>query len=142
MFLAGVILKLGSYGLFLFLPKIKHNLILTFYFSLALVGIIVGGLICLRQRDLKILIAYSSVVHMGVVSLGLLSQSEMGSSCALLIILSHGICSPLLFAFSYFLYLRSHSRQIINNYVGWPLMTACFMGLVSMNMGVPPRITV
>ena len=101
MVLAGVLLKMGTYGLLLFLPYIKTNSLLVFYFGLSLVGSSVGALICLRQGDLKVLVAYSSVVHMGVVRIGLIRGTELGYTCALMMALAHGLCSPFLFAISY-----------------------------------------
>lgn len=101
MVLAGVLLKLGTYGLLLFLPMIVHNYLLTFYLGMSLIGSSVRALICLRQGDIKVLIAYSSVVHIGVVNLGLIRGTEMGYSCGLIIVLSHGLCSPFIFAFAY-----------------------------------------
>ena len=101
MMLAGVLLKLGSYGLMIFLPYVKMNGLISTYFVLSLLGCIVGSLTCLRQRDIKLLVAYSSVVHMGVVNLGLIRGREFGYSCALMIVLGHGLRSPFLFAFSF-----------------------------------------
>ena len=140
MVLAGVLLKLGTYGLILLLPLIKINALLIFYFRISLIGSSVGALICLRQGDLKLLIAYSSVVHIGVVSLGLLSGTELGYTCGVMIVLRHGIVSPLLFAFAYWLYSSSHSRLMLNNAGTIPLMIAGIMGLVSLNIGTPPRV--
>jgi NADH:ubiquinone oxidoreductase subunit 4 (subunit M) len=99
--LAGVLLKLGSYGLLLFLPLIKLNTLLSFYYGIGLIGSSLGALICLRQGDLKLLIAYSSVVHMGVVTLGFIRATELGYSCGLIMVLGHGLSSPFIFAFSY-----------------------------------------
>ena len=90
MVLAGVILKLGSYGLLLFMPLIAFNRLLGFYLSITLVGMVVRALICLRQGDLKLLIAYSSIVHMGVVTLGFIRGSEMGYNCAFMMVVAHG----------------------------------------------------
>jgi len=138
--LAGVLLKLGTYGLILFMPLIKTNTLTVLYFSLSLIGSAVAALICLRQGDIKVLIAYSSVVHMGVVSLGLIRGTEMGYTCALMIVLAHGICSPFLFAFSYWLYGASHSRLMINNMFSFPIMAGLMMSLVSLNISIPPRL--
>lgn len=140
MVLAGVLLKLGSYGLLLFLPYIKLNPLIRLYLGLNLIGSIVGALLCLRQGDLKVLIAYSSVVHIGVVTLGLLSGSEIGYSCALIMILAHGLGSPFIFAFAYWLYSSSHSRLLLNNSSYWPIVAGLFIGLVSLNIGVPPSL--
>ena len=139
--LAGVLLKIGSYGLLLFLPIVKLNSLLSFYFRVALIGSSVGALICLRQGDLKLLIAYSSVVHIGVVTLGFIRGTELGYSCGLIIVLGHGLSSPFMFAFSYWLYETSHSRLIINNLSTWPIIMGALIGLVSLNIGVPPRLS-
>ena len=101
MVLSGVLLKLGSYGLLLFIPLIKLNLLTVFYFVIALIGSILGALICFRQGDMKIVIAYSSIVHMGAVTIGFVSGTELGYRCRLLMVLGHGLSSPFLFAFSY-----------------------------------------
>ena len=140
MVLAGVLLKLGSYGLLLFLPFVKMNKLLRFFLSIALLGSIVGSLICLRQGDIKLLIAYSSVVHMGVVILGFVRGTEIGYSCGLIMVLAHGLRSPFLFAFSYWLYMSAHSRLLINNARTWPMSTGMIIGLVALNIGVPPRL--
>ena len=142
MFLAGVLLKLGSYGLILFLPFVQQNTLTIFYMSMALVGSPIACLICLRQGDLKILIAYSSVVHIGVVTLGFIRGREIGYTCALIMVFSHGLRSPFLFAFSYWQYVASHSRLIINNLSTWPISIFGFICLVSLNMGVPPSLSV
>lgn len=101
MVLAGVLLKLGAYGLLLFLPLIKINYLLSIYFVLALLGSSLRALVCLRQGDIKLLIAYSSVVHMGVVILGFIRGTELGYSCGLMIVLAHGLRSPFIFAYSF-----------------------------------------
>jgi len=122
MVLAGVLLKLGSYGLLLFLPCIKLNLWLVLSLSIRLVGSSVCSLLCLRQGDMKLLIAYSSVVHMGVVTLGFVRGTEMGYSCGMMMILGHGLVSPFLFAFSFWLYRASHSRLLVNNNGSWAII--------------------
>ena len=99
--LAGVLLKLGSYGLLIFLPLVVMNGVLRLYFRLTMMGSTVASVICLRQGDLKLLVAYSSVVHMGVVTLGFLRGRELGYSCGFIIVLGHGLRSPFLFAFAY-----------------------------------------
>ena len=142
MVLAGILLKLGTYGLIIFLPIIKINVLLSFYFSITLSGSITCSMICIRQGDIKTLIAYSSVVHIRVVTLGLLRGTEMGYSCALIMVIGHGVVSPFLFSFAYWLYESSHSRLLTNNIRSWPLQTGGFFGLVSLNMSVPPRLGV
>lgn len=140
MVLAGVLLKLGTYGLLTFLPTIRLNNWLLLVFALSLLGSIIGAIICLRQGDMKALIAYSSVVHIGFVTIGLVSGTEVGYSSALIMVLAHGICSPFIFSFSYFLYSESHSRILLHNVILFPLYTAVFFGLISLNISVPPRL--
>ena len=140
MLLAGVLLKLGRYGLLIFLPSVKMNSLLALYLSLSVIGSVVCSLICRRQGDMKLLIAYSSVVHIGVVSLGYLSGTEMGYTCRLMMVFAHGLCSPFLFSFSFSLYLNSHSRLLLNNAGTWPLPMALLLSLVSINIGLPPRL--
>ena len=139
--LAGVLLKLGSYGLLLFLPLIKLNTLLSFYYGIGLIGSSLGALICLRQGDLKLLIAYSSVVHMGVVTLGFIRATEVGYSCGLIMVLGHGLSSPFIFAFSYWLYESSHSRLMPNNSRAEPIIMGALIALVSLNIGVPPSLS-
>ena len=140
MLLAGVLLKIGTYGLILFLPLVKLNHVLLFYFRLSLLGAIVCSIICLRQGDIKVLIAYSSIVHMGVVLLGLLSCNELGYSCGLIMVTAHGLRSPFVFRMAFWIYSSTHSRMITNNTRAWPVMVGMLAGLVSLNIRVPPRL--
>ena len=140
--LAGVLLKLGSYGLLLFLPFIKHNTLTTLYFRLSLIGSSVCSLICLRQSDIKLLIAYSSVVHMGVVTLGFIRGTELGYTCGLLMVISHGFCSPFMFSCANRLYENTHSRLLLNNPRSIPLIAAIITRLIILNIGVPPSLTI
>lgn len=142
MVLAGVLLKLGSYGFLIFIPFLKLNVLLTFYLTISMLGSVVCSIICFRSRDLKLLIAYSSVVHIGVVTLGIISCRELGLSCGLIIVLGHGLRSPFLFALAFSIYSSSYSRIIINNSRTNPLLIARMFGLVSLNMGVPPSLNV
>ena len=140
MVLAGVLLKLGSYGLLLFISSIKLNALMTFYLRMCLVGSIVCSLVCIRQGDMKILIAYSSVVHMRVVNLGIVRGTEIGYRCGLMIAVGHGLCSPFLFLFAFLIYQYTHSRLLVNNSLACPLMMALLLGIISINIGMPPRI--
>ena len=140
MVLAGVLLKLGSFGLLLFLPYLKANHVLHFYLGMSLIGSIVSSIICLRQGDLKLLIAYSSVVHMSVVTLGFIRGTEAGYTCGVMMVFRHGLSSPILFAFSFLLYESSHSRLLLNNTMAWPLLISGLFTLVRLNMSVPPRL--
>ena len=139
--LAGVLLKLGSYGLYLVLPLLS-GATLTFYLMLRVWGGVACSVLCLRQGDFKALIAYSSVVHIGVVGIGLLSGRELGRASALMMVMAHGVCSPALFRFAYVLYRGSHRRLLSNSRVGInrPLIAAAACILLGVNLGVPPFV--
>jgi NADH-ubiquinone oxidoreductase chain 4 len=117
MILAGIILKLGGFGIFRVLIIIfKFNLIVNFYLiSLCLIGIFILSIICFFQSDLKILIAYSSVVHIGLVIIGFLTLNNWGYCGSLILIVGHGLCSSGLFCLSNICYLRFKSRRIFLN---------------------------
>jgi NADH-quinone oxidoreductase subunit M len=113
--LAGVLLKMGTYGLLRFnlglfpaSAKAAAPLIIT----LAIIGIIYGALVAMVQPDVKRLVAYSSVSHMGFVVLGLFSFTELGMQGALYQMLNHGVSTGALFLFVGFIYERRHTRQI------------------------------
>jgi NADH-quinone oxidoreductase subunit M len=113
--LAGVLLKMGTYGLLRFnLALFPHAarwwapVIIT----LAVIGIIYGALVAMVQPDVKRLVAYSSVSHMGFVVLGLFSFTELGMQGALYQMLNHGVSTGALFLFVGFIYERRHTRLI------------------------------
>jgi NADH-quinone oxidoreductase subunit M len=113
--LAGVLLKMGTYGLLRFnlglFPDTSRKfapLIIT----LAVIGIIYGALVAMVQPDVKRLVAYSSVSHMGFVVLGLFSFTELGLQGALYQMLNHGVSTGALFLFVGFIYERRHTRLI------------------------------
>lgn len=141
MILAGVLLKLGSYGLIVVLPLVDGTLLYV-YLYITLVGSVVCCCACARHWDCKGLIAYSSVVHIGVVTVGLLSGRELGYFCALLIIVGHAVCSPILFLYASRLYASTHTRLLSQNRgnIANPMSsTFCFVFL-AVNMGVPPFV--
>ena len=118
--LAGVLLKIGGYGLIRIGYSIFPDAAIHFAYLIAFVGvlsIIYGGYNALAQKDLKKLIAYSSVSHMGFVLLGLASLTEEGVNGASYQMFSHGIISPMLFIVVGVLYDRTHNR-LIENYSG------------------------
>lgn len=143
--LAGVILKLGRYGLIRFLQLflilgIKINL---FLINLSLIGGILVSFICLRQRDLKSLIAYSSVVHISLILRGILTLNLWGMTGSLIIILAHGLCSSGLFVLVNLNYERFFSRRIfinkgILNLV--PFVSLWWFLLVISNIAAPPSL--
>nr|YP_009311277.1 NADH dehydrogenase subunit 4 [Gastromyzon zebrinus]BAV70024.1 NADH dehydrogenase subunit 4 [Gastromyzon zebrinus] len=115
MVLAAVLLKLGGYGMMrmmVMLDPLSKELAYPFII-LALWGIIMTGSICLRQTDLKSLIAYSSVSHMGLVAGGILIQTPWGFTGAIILMIAHGLVSSALFCLANTAYERTHSRTMV-----------------------------
>jgi NADH-quinone oxidoreductase subunit M len=113
--LAGVLLKMGTYGLLRFNLGLFPGMARQFaplMITLAVIGIIYGALVAMVQPDVKRLVAYSSVSHMGFVVLGLFSFTEFGMQGALYQMLNHGVSTGALFLFVGFIYERRHTRQI------------------------------
>ncbi len=113
--LAGVLLKMGTYGLLRFNLGLFPGMARQFapvMIALAVIGIIYGALVAMVQPDVKRLVAYSSVSHMGFVVLGLFSFTELGMQGALYQMLNHGVSTGALFLFVGFVYERRHTRQI------------------------------
>nr|ARI43896.1 NADH dehydrogenase subunit 4 [Harmonia axyridis] len=145
MMLAGVMLKLGSYGLIRFLTMFLYLGVKVNFFliNLSLMGGILVSLSCLRQSDMKSLIAYSSVVHMGLLLSGLLTFNSWGITGSLMMMLAHGCCSSGLFVLVNMNYERIVSRSIfINkgliNIV--PFLSLWWFLLVISNMAAPPSL--
>jgi NADH-quinone oxidoreductase subunit M len=115
--LAGVLLKIGGYGIIRICAGIFPDIAVSGAYWLGLLGvtsIIYGALNALAQRDLKRLIAYSSVSHMGFVLLGLASLTPEGISGAIMQMVSHGFLSSMLFFLVGVIYNRVHNRDIYN----------------------------
>ena len=113
--LAGVLLKMGTYGLLRFNLALFPNASRAWAWvivTLAIIGIIYGALVAMVQPDVKRLVAYSSVSHMGFVVLGLFSFTELGMQGALYQMLNHGVSTGALFLFVGFIYERRHTRMI------------------------------
>src|SRR5829696_1279887 len=113
--LAGVLLKMGTYGLLRFNLALFPNAArfwAVLIIILAVIGIIYGALVAMVQPDVKRLVAYSSVSHMGFVVLGLFSFNELGMQGALYQMLNHGVSTGALFLFVGFIYERRHTRMI------------------------------
>jgi NADH-quinone oxidoreductase subunit M len=113
--LAGVLLKMGTYGLLRFNFGLFPNAARQFapvMITLAVIGIIYGALVAMVQPDVKRLVAYSSVSHMGFVVLGLFSFTEQGMQGALYQMLNHGVSTGALFLFVGMIYERRHTRMI------------------------------
>jgi len=136
--LSGVILKLGSYGLLLLAPQLTSSASVFIYLTLS--GGVICSTICFRNWDMKSLVAYSSIVHIGVITLGALSGLEVGFWVACGILVGHTLLSPLLFLLAFELYLSSGSRSFICGHnssvcVGLLLALSLCAGL---NFGLPP----
>ena len=144
--LAGILLKLGGYGF------IKFNLtfligglnkFLSILLTLSIIGIIYGSLLTIRQIDLKRLIAYSSIAHMGFVTIGIFSLTYWGWVGSISLMIAHGLISSSLFIISGFLYERFHYR-VIKIYKGlisiMPLSCILFFFLILANISFPGSI--
>jgi NADH-quinone oxidoreductase subunit M len=113
--LAGVLLKMGTYGFYRFaiplFPQAAHDMAPVIAW-LSVIGIIYGALIAWVQSDVKKLVAYSSVSHLGFVMLGLIAGNEMAASGAVMQMVNHGLSTPALFLCVGVLYERRHTREI------------------------------
>nr|APX40897.1 NADH dehydrogenase subunit 4 [Longitarsus niger] len=143
MILAGIMLKLGGYGLLRMMIyfKLFMNSFNIFIITISLIGGFIISLICIRQSDMKSLIAYSSVSHMGLVLAGIMTYNFWGFSGALGMMLAHGLCSSGLFCLSNLSYERLHSRSLYLN-KGMlnliPSFSLWWFLLLSSNMAAPP----
>ncbi len=141
--LAAIMLKVGAYGFLRFsmpiTPDASHKLA-GVMIALSLIAIVYIGLVALMQSDMKKLVAYSSISHMGFVTLGLFIFNAYGMEGALLQMLSHGFVAGALFLCIGVLYDRVHSRQIAD-YGGvvnkMPVFSAFFMLFAMANSGLP-----
>nr|BBI37599.1 NADH dehydrogenase subunit 4 [Priolepis akihitoi] len=143
MVLAAVLLKLGGYGmmrLMTMLEPLTKQLSYPFII-LALWGVVMTGSICLRQTDLKSLIAYSSVSHMGLVAGGILIQTPWGFTGALVLMIAHGLTSSALFCLANTNYERTHTRTMIlarGMQTTLPLMATWWFVASLANLALPP----
>ena len=141
--LAGVLLKMGGYGFIRFsIPMFPDASLLfqPFVFVLSIIAIVYASLVAFRQTDMKKLIAYSSVAHMGFVTIGLFSFTEIGVQGAVFQMISHGIVSGALFLIVGVVYDQLHTREIAK-YGGvvnvMPVFAAIFMLFTMANVGLP-----
>jgi NADH-quinone oxidoreductase subunit M len=141
--LAGILLKMGGYGFLRFsLPMfpVATDEFAWLIFALSLVAIIYTSFVALAQEDVKKLIAYSSVAHMGLVTLGTFARNAQGIDGGIFQMLSHGIVSAALFLCVGVIYDRMHTR-LIADYGGlvnrMPVYAACFMVFTLANVGLP-----
>jgi len=141
--LAGILLKMGGYGFLRFSLPMFASASETFaplIFVLSIMAIIYTSLVALAQEDIKKLIAYSSVAHMGFVTMGLFTLTHQGIEGGIFQMLSHGVVSGALFLCVGVIYDRMHTREI-SAYGGlvarMPIYAACFMVFTLANVGLP-----
>jgi NADH-quinone oxidoreductase subunit M len=141
--LAGVFLKVGAYGFYrIAMPYFPDAVAILrpYIFTLAVIGIVYGALVSMIQTDLKRLIAYSSVSHLGFVMLGLISLNPEGVNGAVLQMVNHGFSTGALFLMFGMLYSRAHSRNIAD-FGGvarsMPLYSALFIFVGLSSLGLP-----
>ncbi|MEM9428499.1 MAG: NADH-quinone oxidoreductase subunit M [Pseudomonadota bacterium] len=141
--LAAILLKLGGYGFLRFsLPMfpVASDLLSDFVFTLSVIAIVYTSLVAMVQEDMKKLIAYSSVAHMGFVTLGIFAANQQGIDGAIFQMLSHGFISGALFLVVGVIYDRMHTREI-EAYGGlvvrMPAFALVFMLFTMGNVGLP-----
>src|ERR1700730_16011753 len=143
--LAGVLLKMGTYGFIRFaLPffpdVVMHPKVRGWMIFLSIVGIIYGALVSLMQKDMKKLVAYSSVSHLGFCTLGIFALNPVGLSGSMLQQINHGISTGALFLIVGILYERRHTREI-SEYGGisnvMPVYATITMIMFLSSMGLP-----
>lgn len=141
--LAGVLLKMGGYGFLRFslpmFPEASADLI-PLVFGLSMVAVVYTSLVALVQQDMKKLIAYSSVAHMAIVTIGLFTFNQQGIEGAIIVMLSHGLVSGALFLCVGVIYDRLHTREI-SRYGGlsinMPKYALLFMLFTMASVGLP-----
>lgn len=147
--LAAILLKLGGYGLIRINKLVDYNssisIIYYIIISIASTGAIITNILCLRQTDLKSLIAYSSVGHIRLLIIGVISNSKIGQYGRLIIILTHGITSSYIFFLSNLLYEKINRRNIIllNGAIRIsPYSSLIWIIAISINIALPPRLNI
>lgn len=141
--LAGILLKLGGYGFLRFsLPMfpLASDFFAPMVFALSVIAIVYTSLVAMMQEDIKKLIAYSSVAHMGYVTMGIFAANQQGVQGAIFQMISHGFVSGALFLCVGVIYDRLHTREIaaygglVNN---MPKYAVAFMVFTMANVGLP-----
>ena len=141
--LAGVLLKVGGYGMLrLCIPLFPDAVvaIAPYILVLSLIAIVYGALVSLVQKDLKKLVAYSSVSHMGFVTAGIFALNVIGIEGGIMVMFSHGLLTGALFLMVGFLYERLHTREIadMGGLAGpFPVMAAFLMFFTLASLGLP-----
>nr|AGN71455.1 NADH dehydrogenase subunit 4 [Phyllomedusa tomopterna] len=143
MILAGTLLKLGGYGILRtstliddsFLPIAAPLIIFSMF------GVLLSAMLCSRQTDLKSLIAFSSVSHMGLVIAASFMKTEWSIAGSMILMISHGLVSSALFCLANTSYERTHTRTLMllqGSQIIFPLMAAWWLLAALMNMALPP----
>jgi len=145
MVLAAILLKLGGYGLIRLTYTFSYNTYLAYSLIsiIALYGAVLITLICLRQTDIKSLIAYSSIRHMGLLIAGVLSNSYIGISGALFMMVAHGLVSSALFCLSNITYERTATRSIALSkgiLIKAPILSIWWFLFLAANIAAPPTL--
>nr|YP_010963583.1 NADH dehydrogenase subunit 4 [Telingana formosanus]WKZ08066.1 NADH dehydrogenase subunit 4 [Telingana formosanus] len=145
MILAGLMLKIGGYGLIrlIYINEVFFFNYSYIWFSLGVLGSLMVSMVCLVQVDMKSLIAYSSVCHMGLCLVGILTMSYVGLFGSLVMMISHGLCSSALFCLANICYLRLNSRSLylIKGMISFmPSLSFFWFLFICFNLGCPPSI--
>ncbi len=141
--LAGVLLKMGTYGFLRFCLPLFPNASISFaplIVTLAIIGIIYGALVALAQPDMKKLVAYSSVSHLGIAVLGIFVFTLQGLQGGMIQMISHGLSTGALFLLVGMIYERRHTRMIADYGGVWSIMPkygAVFMMITLASIGLP-----
>jgi NADH-ubiquinone oxidoreductase chain 4 len=145
MILAGVILKIGLFGLCRIVNMfgVLSDWMVRVFMSVSMVGGLVCGINCFCRYDVKVIIAYSSISHMGLCMAGVLRGLPIGWAGGLRMGLAHGICSPCLFMMGGFIYRICGSRRVLlckGVLVGVPVLRGLWFSYCCLNLCVPPSL--
>nr|YP_010003283.1 NADH dehydrogenase subunit 4 [Meteorus pulchricornis]ACY09468.1 NADH dehydrogenase subunit 4 [Meteorus pulchricornis]QHS69748.1 NADH dehydrogenase subunit 4 [Meteorus pulchricornis]WCB99550.1 NADH dehydrogenase subunit 4 [Meteorus pulchricornis] len=145
MILAGIMLKIGTYGIYRMI-FLFNKLTLNFsimIISITLWGSIMSSLICLNNNDLKIIVAFSSIVHMNMMMASMLTMSNWSTMGSIWMMIAHGLCSSGMFCLVNFMYERSYTRNIFINKGMiniFPSMSLWWFLICSSNFSAPPSL--
>nr|QLY89564.1 NADH dehydrogenase subunit 4 [Physa fontinalis] len=147
MILAGVLLKLGGYGLVMmnmsFCLGGNHHLVTSVIISISMWGSLLASMMCMRQVDVKSFVAYSSVSHMSLVILGTIYQQSWSLSSAVVTMFAHAFSSSALFCLAYYTYEKISSRSLlyIKGFLSlFPMLSIMWFLFTCINMAAPPTL--
>nr|YP_009946916.1 NADH dehydrogenase subunit 4 [Tituria sagittata]QOH91215.1 NADH dehydrogenase subunit 4 [Tituria sagittata] len=145
MILAGILLKIGGLGLMRFSTVLENSFLSmsTVWYTLAILGSIIISMICMMQGDIKSMIAYSSITHMSMCLMSILTLTKTGFTGGLMMMISHGLCSSGMFFLSNMNYERTMSRSMYINkgmMHFMPSNSMMWFMFSCLNMGCPPSI--